>query len=67
MRTQEKVPAPVCNGLEFVGTELDEASNAVNVPVVSNEASHVSVRVIPTDEEQMTPVTYAVCCFVTTN
>jgi acetate kinase len=42
-----------CEGLEFLGIELDDSRNAMNAPVVSTDASRVSVRVIPTDEEAM--------------
>ena len=48
-----EVRARVCSGLEFLGINLDEARNAGNDPVISTNSSHVSVRVIPTDEEQM--------------
>lgn len=48
-----EVRARVCSGLEFLGVDLDEARNALNDPVISTNASRVSVRVIPTDEEQM--------------
>ena len=43
----------ICSGLGFLGIELDETSNAANGSVVSSAASHVSVRVIPTDEERV--------------
>lgn len=48
-----EVRARVCEGLRFLGIELDEAGNAASRPVISTEASRVSVRVIRTDEEQM--------------
>ena len=41
----------VCEGLQFLGIELDPAANAANAPVISIGA--VAVRVIPTDEEAM--------------
>jgi acetate kinase len=48
-----EVRARVCDGLEFLGIDLDDARNALNDTVISTEASRVSVRVIRTDEEQM--------------
>ena len=47
------VRARVCEGLEFLGIELDEARNAAHAPVISNEGNRVTVRVIRTDEELM--------------
>ena len=41
----------ICNGLEFLGLELDSGLNNVNAPLISTNASRVSVRVIKTDEE----------------
>ncbi|MBX9577739.1 MAG: hypothetical protein K2W97_04575 [Chthoniobacterales bacterium] len=43
----------ICDGLAFLGIELDEEKNQKNESVVSSEESHVTVRVIPTDEELM--------------
>lgn len=48
-----EVRGRICDGLGFLGVELDEASNAINASVISAEASRVSVRVIPTNEELM--------------
>jgi acetate kinase len=48
-----EVRARICGGLQFLGFELDEARNSVNAPVISADASRVTVRVIPTDEELM--------------
>lgn len=47
------VRARICDGLEFLGIELDEKRNAANEGVISTTASQVVVRVIKTDEEQM--------------
>jgi acetate kinase len=47
------VRARVCNGLEFLGIELEEKPNAANEGVISATASRVVVRVIRTDEERM--------------
>jgi len=47
------VRARICDGLGFLGIELEEKSNAANESVVSAAASRVAVRVIHTDEERM--------------
>jgi acetate kinase len=47
------VRARICDGLGFLGIELDEKKNAANAGVISAETSRVSVRVIHTDEELM--------------
>jgi acetate kinase len=47
------VRARICDGLEFLGIELEEKRNAANEGVISTAASRVAVRVIHTDEEQM--------------
>ena len=43
----------VCEGLRFLGIDLDEAQNAANAGVISKATSRVTVRVIHTDEELM--------------
>jgi acetate kinase len=43
----------ICDGLGFLGIELEEKRNAANEGVISTAASRVAVRVIHTDEEQM--------------
>ncbi len=43
----------VCDGLQFLGIELDEKRNIANAGVISADSSKVSVRVIHTDEELM--------------
>ena len=43
----------VCEGLRFLGIDLDETRNAGNKGVISTDASRVTVRVIHTDEELM--------------
>ena len=43
----------ICDGLGFLGIELEEARNAANEGVISAAAGKVSVRVIHTDEERM--------------
>jgi acetate kinase len=47
------VRARICDGLGFLGIELDEPRNAGNAAVISTGASRVAVRVIPTDEDLM--------------
>lgn len=47
------VRARICDGLGFLGIELEEKKNAANAGVISAEASRVPVRVIRTDEEVM--------------
>jgi acetate kinase len=45
------VRARICDGLGFLGIELDEKRNAANAGVISSETSRNGVRVIRTDEE----------------
>jgi len=47
------VRARICEGLGFLGIELNEARNAETAGVVSTDASRVTVRVIRTEEELM--------------
>jgi acetate kinase len=52
----EKAPvvrARICDGLGFLGIELEEKRNVANEGVISIDASRVNVRVIRTDEELM--------------
>ncbi|HEY5529639.1 MAG TPA: acetate/propionate family kinase [Thermoleophilia bacterium] len=48
-----EVRARICDGLGFLGIELEEKRNAANEGVISAAASRVAVRVIRTDEELM--------------
>jgi acetate kinase len=43
----------ICEGLGFLGIELNQRRNAMNGPLISREAGSVKVRVIRTDEELM--------------
>jgi acetate kinase len=43
----------ICDGLGFLGIELEEKRNAANESMISSETSKSSVRVIRTDEEWM--------------
>lgn len=45
------IRARICDGLGFLGIELDPARNEANSPVITNDRSRVAVRVIRTDEE----------------
>ena len=47
------VRARICDGLAFLGIELDERQNLANEGVISSATSRVPVRVIHTDEEWM--------------
>jgi acetate kinase len=47
------VRARICDGLGFLGIELEEKRNAANEGVISAAASRATVRVIRTDEELM--------------
>jgi acetate kinase len=49
----------ICEGLGFLGIEIDEKPNTVNEGVISAASSRVAVRVIHTDEELM--IAGAVC------
>ncbi|MEP7233538.1 MAG: hypothetical protein ABI691_24980 [Ginsengibacter sp.] len=48
-----EVRSKICDGLEFLGIELDEIKNMNNEAIISTEASKVTVRVIKTNEEVM--------------
>jgi acetate kinase len=45
------VRARICEGLGFLGIELDQKRNAETEPLISSDASRVKVRVMHTDEE----------------
>lgn len=47
------VRAWICDGLGFLGIELEEKRNVANEGVISTTASRVVVRVIRTDEEMI--------------
>ena len=47
------VRARICDGLGFLGIELDARHNATNEGIISAQTSRVSVRMIRTDEELM--------------
>ncbi len=43
----------ICEGLGFIGIEIDEARNAEDASLISTDVGRVAVRVIRTDEELM--------------
>jgi acetate kinase len=43
----------ICDGLGFLGIEIEEKRNTANAGVISPDAGKVCVRVIRTDEESM--------------
>ncbi len=47
------IRARICDGLGFLGIELDQKRNAENAPLSSPDTGRVKVRVIHTDEELM--------------
>ncbi|QOW11820.1 acetate/propionate family kinase [Kaistella flava (ex Peng et al. 2021)] len=48
-----EVRSKICDGLEFLGIELDEINNMNNRTIISTEKSKVKVFVIQTNEELM--------------
>ncbi len=48
-----EIRGQICQGLEFLGIELDEERNAANSPRINVEEGLTQVWVIPTDEESM--------------
>jgi len=48
-----EVRSKICDGLGFLGIELDEIKNMNNEAIISVEESRVTVRVITTNEEVM--------------
>jgi acetate kinase len=48
-----EVRSSICDGLDFLGIELDEIKNRSNKPVISTEKSKVTIHVITTNEELM--------------
>ncbi len=48
-----KIRIRICNGLRFLGIELEEKRNEANESIISATTGKVAVRVIRTDEELM--------------
>ena len=46
-----EVRARICDGLGFLGVDLNAASNSESAPLISSGIARVAVRVIPTNEE----------------
>jgi acetate kinase len=51
------VRSRICEGLQFLGVEIDERHNAANAPLISVQGGRVAVRVMHTDEESMIATT----------
>mgnify|MGYP000574853433 CR=1 FL=1 len=47
------IRARICDGLRFLGIEIDETRNATNAGVISANTGRVTVHVMHTDEEAM--------------
>jgi acetate kinase len=47
------IRARICDGLEFLGIEIEGKRNVANAGVISAETSRVTIRVMHTDEEVM--------------
>jgi len=47
------IRARICEGLEFLGIEIESKQNTANEGVISTASSRVAVHVMHTDEEQM--------------
>ena len=45
--------ALICAGLGFLGIDIDYHRNIANAAIISTDTSRVTVRIIPTDEEQI--------------
>jgi acetate kinase len=48
-----EIRSRTCNGLGFLGIEIDNARNTNNEAIISADAARVSVRAIKTNEELM--------------
>jgi acetate kinase len=59
------VRSRICEGLGFLGIELNDSRNADSAAVISTDASRVTVRVIHTNEELM--IARSVCRLVGTD
>jgi acetate kinase len=59
------IRAGICEGLKFLGIELDKSRNTKTAAVISKSSSRVTVRVIRTDEELMIARSVLRCCQAT--
>jgi acetate kinase len=48
---RDEIRERICDGLGFLGIELDNARNQSHQPVISRDGSRVTVRMMRTDEE----------------
>lgn len=48
-----EIRSRICEGLGFLGIEIDEKQNKTNAPIVSKSGGNTTIRVIHTDEEWM--------------
>jgi acetate kinase len=48
-----EIRARICQGLEFLGVELDAAANEHHAGVISRGGSRCTVRMVKTDEDLM--------------
>jgi acetate kinase len=55
----------ICQGLEFLGLQIDLDRNAAHQPLISADLGRVRVRVIPTDEELMIARSLSLCLRLT--
>ena len=46
MRTLRRFRARICEGLEFLGIELNGVRNAENAPLISEDSARTKVRVL---------------------
>lgn len=46
-----EVRAGICQGLDYLGLQLDASKNARGCDIISTDQSRVVIRIIPTDEE----------------
>src|SRR5581483_1623671 len=46
-----EIRARICEGLVYLGLELDAARNHASAPIISRKGGRVTVRIIRTDEE----------------
>jgi acetate kinase len=59
------IRARICDGLQFLGIDIDGPRNGTNEPVISRADGRVTVRVIPTDEES--EIAHSVCLMLDAN
>ena len=55
------IRARICDGMKFIGIELEDKRNLASAAVISTETGRVTVRVMRTDEEWMIAKTVCRC------